>query len=100
MALLVGSNSAIMPYAGPTYEGPSKLTTRDRTQTSGPATALPTTYSLQANERSAQNGAVTVIDKKIYIMVDGVWRQATPWINVNGVWKQATPWINVDGVWK
>ncbi len=36
----------------------------------------------------------------IFINLNNVWKQCTPWINLNGVWKQCTPWINLNGVWK
>jgi hypothetical protein len=38
-------------------------------------------------------------DNKLWIKVNGVWKECVAWIKVNGVWKKATPKIkNIN--WK
>lgn len=34
------------------------------------------------------------------IRVNGVWKNATPYVKVNGVWKIAQPYVKVSGAWK
>jgi len=34
------------------------------------------------------------------IRINGVWKDAIPYIRVNGQWKEATPYVRVNGVWK
>lgn len=34
------------------------------------------------------------------ILVDGIYRQAIPFVNDNGEWKQAEPWAKLQGEWK
>lgn len=34
------------------------------------------------------------------ILVDGVYRQAIPFVNDDGEWKQAEPWAKLQGEWK
>ena len=36
---------------------------------------------------------------KIWVKVNGVWKQAVAWVKINGVWKIATPKIK-DTIWK
>lgn len=33
------------------------------------------------------------------INIDGVWRQALPWLNVDGVWKMVMPWVRLGYKW-
>jgi hypothetical protein len=33
------------------------------------------------------------------IKVNGVWKEAVPWIKVNGVWRLAQPYVKKDGSW-
>lgn len=35
-----------------------------------------------------------------WVMHNGVWREAVPYVRVNGVWRAAQPYVNVNGVWK
>lgn len=34
------------------------------------------------------------------VLVNGVYRQAIPYVNDNGEWKQAEPWGKIAGIWK
>jgi hypothetical protein len=34
------------------------------------------------------------------VLVNGVWKEAIPYVNVAGVWKLAQPWSRAAGVWK
>lgn len=34
------------------------------------------------------------------VKVDGVWKEAIPYVKVSGVWQPAVPYVRVDGVWK
>jgi hypothetical protein len=34
------------------------------------------------------------------VRVNGVWKNAIPYVKVKGVWKQAVPYVRVKGVWK
>lgn len=36
----------------------------------------------------------------VRINVNGVWKNAVPYVNVNGVWKAATPMAKIAGLWK
>jgi len=36
----------------------------------------------------------------VSVNVNGVWKQAIPYVRVSGVWRQARPWVRVAGVWK
>lgn len=36
----------------------------------------------------------------VRIKVDGVWRDAVPYVKVEGVWRLAIPYVKVNGVWK
>lgn len=45
--------------------------------------------------------SITVnIKKPARIRVNGVWKEATPYVRVNGVWKEAVPYMRVNGAWK
>lgn len=34
------------------------------------------------------------------IKVDGIWREAIPYVKVDGIWKPAQPYVKVDGIWR
>lgn len=34
------------------------------------------------------------------VKLNGVWKEAVPYVKVNGVWKIAQPHVKVNGVWK
>lgn len=36
----------------------------------------------------------------VKVRVNGVWKDAIPYIRVNGTWKEAVPYIRVNGSWK
>ena len=36
----------------------------------------------------------------VKVRVNGVWKDAIPYIRVNGTWKEAVPYIRVNGTWK
>lgn len=38
--------------------------------------------------------------KTLRIKVDGVWKQAIPFVNVAGVWKPAAPYVMLNSEWK
>ena len=46
--------------------------------------------------------ALTVLptNKKLKVKVNGVWKEAIPFIKVSGVWKEVTPYMKVNGIWK
>lgn len=42
----------------------------------------------------------TLTSTTLKIKVNGVWKDATPYVNVNGTWKKAEAYMNVNGIWK
>lgn len=34
------------------------------------------------------------------VRINGLWREAVPYVKVAGVWKMARPWVNVAGNWR
>lgn len=47
---------------------------------------------------SARSSARTIAGARVNI--NGVWREAVPYVNVNGVWRLAQPYGRIAGVWK
>lgn len=36
----------------------------------------------------------------VHLRVNGVWKEAIPYVRINGVWKEAVPYIRVNNSWK
>lgn len=54
------------------------------------------------NEISWSHQDVKMIKGSHYVKVrvNGVWKDAIPYVRVNGTWKEAVPYIRVNGTWK
>lgn len=54
------------------------------------------------NEISWSHQDVKMIKGSHYVkvQVNGVWKDAIPYVRVNGTWKEAVPYIRVNGTWK
>ena len=67
-----------------------------------------TTYSIKTRIKRKDSGlwtesqALSATTKKyaLKVKVNGVWKEAVPYIKVNGQWKSIVPYIKVNGVWK
>jgi len=42
----------------------------------------------------------TLASTTLKIKVNGVWKDATPYVNVNGTWKKAKAYMKISGTWK
>jgi hypothetical protein len=62
-------------------------------------TALSTTFVFQAFNFT-QFFYIIYSPTIIWLKVDGVWKETTPFIKISGVWKQATPFIKIGGIWR
>lgn len=36
----------------------------------------------------------------IHIKINGVWKEAIPYVRINGAWKEAIPYIRINNTWK
>lgn len=45
-------------------------------------------------------GSSVRTDSGARVKVNGVWKQAVPYVKVNGVWKLAQPYSKINGVWR
>lgn len=66
-----------------------------------------TTYYVRSYVKTSAGGVnskwtsfTTKKNNIVRLNVNGVWKEAIPYVNVNGTWKEATPYINVNGTWK
>ena len=74
-------------------------------------TGSPTTINVSASmstgdfspSSASASGTMTlteIIQGIFRLMINGVWKKATPYIRVNGVWKKAKAYLGVNGSWK
>lgn len=63
-----------------------------------------TTSSYAPNSGNVQTSLTTLTvlptNRRLKVKVNGVWKEAIPFIKVNGVWKEAIPYMKVNGIWK